>query len=368
VTATSAPARHEAVRPAAPARARLTWVTWRQHRVTLVTLLILLAGCASAFIVTGLNMSAATGRLTRAGCGDVSSLTVPVGSHCGRLVTALFQAGKPLDVNLTLVVICLAVFPAVVGVFAGAPLLAREYEAGTYRFAWTQAASPVRWTVTKLALLGGALAAAAAAFGWLVSWWLLLADPLPTILGSRWSHGQFGLTAITFGGWVLLSFAVGVFAGTAIRRVVPAMAAIAVALAALSGITYWKLNGWLAGLDAVVRHARESFTTAYNSLANSVPELPGGGVVLTPARSWPVSAWLTGPHGQVIDQNTVSSLWSLKAPAQAAWIAHRHFTLWVSYQPAGRFWLLQSVEGGACLLLALLLGAATVWMAARRAA
>jgi hypothetical protein len=57
-----------------------------------------------------------------------------------------------------------------------------------------------------------------------------------------------------------------------------------------------------------------------------------------------------------------------QGPAQAAWIAHHHFTLWVSYQPAGRFWLLQSVEGGACLLLALLLGAATVWMAARRAA
>ena len=66
-------------------------------------------------------------------------------------------------------------------------------------------------TATLVAVLG---VIAPFGLGWLVSWWLLLADPLPSIYGSRWSHGQFGLTAITFGGWMLLSFAVGVFAGT----------------------------------------------------------------------------------------------------------------------------------------------------------
>jgi hypothetical protein len=35
--------------------------------------------------------------------------------------------------------------PALVGVFWGAPLLAREYDTGTFRLAWTQSVSRRRW-------------------------------------------------------------------------------------------------------------------------------------------------------------------------------------------------------------------------------
>jgi ABC-type sugar transport system ATPase subunit len=41
---------------------------------------------------------------------------------------------------------------------------------------------------------------------------------------------------------------------------------------------------------------------------------------------------------------------------------------WTAYQPAGRFWVFQGIEGAIGLLLALLLGAATVWLVRRRAA
>ena len=44
------------------------------------------------------------------------------------------------------------IVPALVGVFFGAPLVARELEAGTYRLAWTQSVTRVRWLAVKLAL------------------------------------------------------------------------------------------------------------------------------------------------------------------------------------------------------------------------
>jgi hypothetical protein len=47
----------------------------------------------------------------------------------------------------------LAVLPALAGLFVGAPLLARELEQGTHRFAWTQGVTRRRWLLSKTALL-----------------------------------------------------------------------------------------------------------------------------------------------------------------------------------------------------------------------
>jgi len=48
--------------------------------------------------------------------------------------------------------------------------------------------------------------------------------------------------------------------------------------------------------------------------------------------------------------------------------AHHGYTQWTSYQPAGRFWPFQFIEGGLLLALSLLLITATVWLVRRRAA
>lgn len=354
-----------------PGWAAMTWVAWRQQRVALACTGVLLGALALLLGITGLRMQSAWASLVRQHCAAPSGLAgALLTSRCGRLQDAFYHAGYPLTGNVSLLVICLAVVPGLIGVFAGAPLIARELESGTYRFAWTQAASRTRWTLAKLTLPGVALAVAAALLGALASWWLLLADQLPAVGGSRWQHGQFGLTAVTFTGWVLLAFAAGVFAGTAIRRTVPAMAVTAAGVGALAAVTYWKLNGLLTGLAPVTRPGRLAPYTGQSSLANSVPLMPGGGLVPTPRGSWPVNVWLTTAHGQTISSfsSRLSPLWLLKERAQPGWLARHHLTLWVSYEPAGRFWALQAVEGGACLLLALVLAAATIWLVRHRAA
>jgi hypothetical protein len=54
--------------------------------------------------------------------------------------------------------------------------------------------------------------------------------------------------------------------------------------------------------------------------------------------------------------------------ALQARLARRGYTEWISYQPESRFWHFQLIEGGWLLALALLLGAATIWLVRHRAA
>jgi hypothetical protein len=44
--------------------------------------------------------------------------------------------------------------PAIIGLFWGAPLIARELETGTSDLAWNQSITRTRWLVVKLALIG----------------------------------------------------------------------------------------------------------------------------------------------------------------------------------------------------------------------
>ena len=65
----------------------------------------------------------------------------------------------------------LAVLPALAGLFVGAPLLAREFEQGTYRVAWTQAITRRRWLLSKTALLALATVVAGGLASAIVMWW-----------------------------------------------------------------------------------------------------------------------------------------------------------------------------------------------------
>ena len=51
-------------------------------------------------------------------------------------------------------ILLLLVVPAIIGIFWGAPLVARELETGTYRLAWTQSVTRTRWLAVKLAVVG----------------------------------------------------------------------------------------------------------------------------------------------------------------------------------------------------------------------
>ena len=110
--------------------------------------------------------------------------------------------------------------PGLLGLFWGAPLVARELEAGTFRLAWTQSVTRTRWLVVKLALGGWASMTAAGLLSLIVTWW---ASPLDRAHLNIFN--TFDERDIVPIGFALFAFVRGVFAGLIIHRTLPAMAA-----------------------------------------------------------------------------------------------------------------------------------------------
>ncbi len=333
MTALTVPARPEEgarLRPL-PWR-RMAWVTWRQHRFALGGVAVLLGALAVYLWLSGLQIhhSYATA------CHPAGSLACAM-NFTGRYgITAIFVS------------IALQAVPALIGAFAGAPVLARELETGTFRYAWTQAFGRWRWTLGKLVLLAVAVAAAAGAFSVLFSWYdqPFFAAGYAIPLSTR----VFDLGGVAFAAWTLAAFAIGALAGMLIRRVVPAIAAT---LAVYAGLAL-----------ATAVYLREHYMAP---LLTSQPNLPGS--------AWVVSQWYArdgrfafsaqGP--QLV--SAVSRLCpgnSGVSPAQC--LARHGYTQWSSYQPGSRFWPFQWIEGGWLLALSVLLIAATIWLVRRRAA
>jgi hypothetical protein len=206
---------------------RMVWVTWRQQRGTLISVPAVLGAIALFLVIAGLIIHHNYAALTS--CHPMHANT------CANLNSQFnhgdWTIGNAVDIFLNLA-------PVVIGAFAGAPLLAREVETGTYRFAWTQGFSRERWVMAKLVLIGGTLAITAAAFSQLFAWFFqpFLRQEQLTVMSTV----VFDLRPMAFAGWTLVAFAIGACAGILIRRTVPAMA-VTIAFYAGLGIAMWTL-------------------------------------------------------------------------------------------------------------------------------
>jgi hypothetical protein len=263
----------------------------------------------------------------------------------------------------------LQAIPALIGAFAGAPVLARELETGTFRFAWTQGFGRWRWALVKLISLAVAVTAAAGALSVLLSWYyrpylgsgnLFLPETSPLA-------NLFVVRGIAFAAWTLAAFAIGAVAGMFIRRVVPAMAATLATYAVLA---------FAAGL-----YLRPRYLTP----------LTARNLFNPPASVWIVSQWWTRA-GRTFSQSTMNRVLNSMfyrlmpvvhhAAAKGSDVKEqklqtnldilhsllRHgYTQWTTYQPASRFWPFQWIEGGWLLALSVGLIAATVWLVRHRA-
>jgi hypothetical protein len=328
----------------------MAWVTWRQHRIALSGAAALLGALAVYLWLAGLQLHRAYA--AAAACHPASSFA------CADLV----QRFNGMDDFLANGFILQAV-PALIGAFVGAPVLARELETGTFRYAWTQGFGRWRWALAKLVLLAVTVAAAAGVFSLLLSWYyqpyfaagnqsLGLSELTPFF------PGVFDLRGVTFAAWTLASFAIGALAGMLTRRVVPAIVATLTVYAGLA----FAAGGFL----------RQHYLTP---LVTSNLNLPGS--------AWIISQWWTKggkfafsgwPPDRLLQQfcpngpaGPVGPFGKSKPVAIAECLTPHGYTQWTAYQPASRFWPFQWIEGGWLLVLSALLIAVTVWLVRRRA-
>ena len=331
---------------------RMAGVTWRQHRIALAGVAVLLGALAVWLWNIGTSLhhayaaAVACHPASSPACQGLVGIFDDMGNH-------MLSGGSPGGVFLQVV-------PAMIGAFAGAPVLARELETGTFRFAWTQGFGRWRWTLAKLVLLAVVLAAATGAVGVLVSWYYQ-----PYFAAGNQSLGLsqippfvtlFSLRGVAFPAWTLAAFTIGALAGMLIRRVVPAIVATLAVYAALAVAA----GGFL----------REHYLTP---LLSSNPNVPG--------TAWIISQWSTKDGkfafaGGFPPMSLVNQFCSSIPPGKgkpssgtfAQCLAPHGYMQWTSYQPASRFWPFQWIEGGWLLALSALLIAATIWLVRRRAA
>ncbi|HEY2638726.1 MAG TPA: hypothetical protein VGI66_02410 [Streptosporangiaceae bacterium] len=175
----------------------------------------------------------------------------------------------------------LLMVPVLLGVFAGAPLLARELETGTFRFAWTQGCGRLRWALAQLALPAITLTAAVAAFGRLFAWYnrpfIALGQGNLSVLKPL----LFPLEGVAFPAWTLAAFAIGAFAGVTIRRTVPAIAAA--------------LGVWAGLAVATTVFLRAHYETTLITSGGAPHQGPSWLY-----NDWVLSSWTTGPGGRLV--------------------------------------------------------------------
>jgi ABC-2 family transporter protein len=342
----------------------MIWMTWRQFRgqaiaaaaillAIAVTLGITGAGLVSDFNGAGLNAC-------HLSCGqDVTNFR---NSLSGSIYMPLFYGG----------IVVMYLTPALIGLFWGAPLIARELETGTYRLAWNQSVTRGRWTLVKLGIGGLASVAVAGLLSLMITWW---ASPINTALtydasGTPSKFGRiqplmFAARGVAPLGYAAFAFTLGVTLGVLLRRTIPAMA-LTLALFVAAQLL----------MPALVRPhllPAEQATAPFNPGRNGEVMITSSGqmTVFVPATvpgAWVISNVTVDPAGNVFTGPATSACLGAANSPCINWLASKHLRQLVTYQPASRFWPLQLIETAIYLVLAGGLGLLCAWQVRRKRA
>jgi hypothetical protein len=328
---------------------RMAWVIWRQHRIALGGLVAALGALAISVWILGLQLHHAYRAATT--CN-------PDSPACGDLISHFNFMNHALQGGYTLQVV-----PALIGAFIGAPVLARELETGTFRYAWTQGLERWRWTLAKLVSLAVVVTAAAGALSLLFSWYyqpyLATANQSRSLNElSPFSSGLFDLRGVAFAAWTLAAIAIGALAGMLIRRVVPAIVAT---LAVYTGLA-------LLAANLLRQHY-------LSPLITKAVNVPGTAWITnqywTSGGRFAFHGWQDAPLNlaQTCGLNAAPGPLGKPVAGTFAQCAAQHgYIQLTSYQPAGRLWSFQWIEAGWLITLSALLVAVTVWLVHHRAA
>lgn len=185
----------------------MTWLVWRQHRIQFLVGAALLAAFAVLIVITGVQV-ADQYHTAQAACAAGHGCQHPgglfLGSHAiGFLIISTLGA------------------QALVGLFVGAPLVAAEAEAGTTQFAWMQSVTRKRWLTVKIGWMLLAAAVWGGVISALVTWW---EGPNNAEQLNVFDPGRFDIMGTVPVAYSLFAVALGIAAGTLLRRTLPAIA------------------------------------------------------------------------------------------------------------------------------------------------
>jgi hypothetical protein len=282
----------------------------------------------------------------------------------------------------------LRVAPALLGIFYGAPLCAREFETGTFRLAWTQSVSRQRWLITKLAIGLAATVVVAGIVALAVTWWSRGFDIL-----SANQYANFDERDIAPIGYAAFAFSLGALAGAIVRRLLPAMAiSLAGFVAMRLAVTAWVRPHLITPLHTLVPlSSAQGFDfrgTIHGpvlvAVQAQVPSMPDAWVQSAKVVTKSGHAATLAQYSAFIKQDCpllahpappasgtgggpLQGSGNPTAMANCLTQARHFFRLAISYQPPSRYWIFQWSELGIFIALAVATGIGCYWWITRRA-
>ena len=327
---------------------RFAWLQFRmQVAMTAIALTIIAIGLA----LTGPNLVHVY---------DTTVVNCAAHHNCSMATTAFTNTDSPIQVFLDLLVL---VIPLLIGMFWGAPLVSREFEAGTFRLAWTQGVTRTRWLAVKLAL--GALASMAAAglTSLMVIWW---SSRLDQVNAAPFDTLRFGARDVVPLGYAVFAFVLGVTAGLVFRRVLPAMLTTLVGFVVIREIvSSWVRPHLLAPAHIALPITASTPVSIDQTATGTISAFESIRGVSLP-NDWVYSVNIADHAGHAPTTSFLNRACPLgnygpvHPAACTARLAARFHQL-VTYQPGSRYWPMQWYELTLFVGLSLLLGAFCFW-------
>jgi len=340
----------------------MIWLTWRQFRVQAAAVYAAVAAVAVLLAITGPRLV------------DLAKLDGSIFDQLTSTDKNLFQAAT----------ILVAVAPAVIGAFWGAPMVARELESGTHRLIWNQSVTRTRWLATKLGVTTVAAAAVVGALTLAVSWW---SDPLDGAQSSSRGSIPSRMTPVTFAmrgiapvGYTVFAVVLGVTLGILIRRSLPALAlTLAVFTFVQIAMPMWVRPHLAAPVEKTLTFSEERMDGIRGDLERSEVHIslstgsPGAWVlsnetVDSTGRAAAVPGWFSDclPPPPGASSNDRAQVGPVDFGPCFTRLNDEGYRQHMAYHPASQFWRLQWTETALYLAVSGLLAGFCFWWTRRR--
>ncbi|HYB02320.1 MAG TPA: ABC transporter permease subunit [Ktedonobacteraceae bacterium] len=339
----------------------MIWLSWRQHRLELLVIGIGLAFLAALLIQSGLVINAALHQLVKGDLSVASCVAHQNTSSFCQLIQAKFYDTyeDPNDLPIVLLV------PVLIGMFLGAPLVARELERGTFRLIWTQSVTRLRWLLVKVGWQLAVILLLFALINQLVTWYL----------AQQWTGGDFGWNNFDMIGIVPLAYmvfalALGVAAGAITRHTIPAMIVTLIGYLGVRNLITSLRPNYLPPLSVTWD---PYLYTAPKTLPGLVTQVPGGPgwdlFSLAGSQNWTLFSSYVDRAGHIPTASGFDTCITKYPPPGTTVIedtfmrcAHAHGLVYrITWQPVDRLWLFQGIESAIFLGLAAGLLVLTYW-------
>ncbi|BCJ46526.1 transporter [Actinoplanes ianthinogenes] len=336
----------------------MIWLTWRQFRTPALTtgalLLVLLAGLALTWTQVGDLASAAGFTGCRGDACEAAADTFRQSLQTG-WVRQFYNVGM----------VAMALLPALLGIFWGAPLVARELETGTYRMVFSQSVGRGRWLLVKLALGGAAAALGTGLLSLVLSRW---AHQIDLATGDRITPLIFQARGIVPVGYAVLAFVIGVTAGLLLRRTVTAMVVTLLLVAGLQIAMPMLVRPWLAQPVTTITalDTTQRMGMGFDMSTKEMRLEP----VLEMRNAWIMKSSVITTTGAEFRGPADTTKCGPDAPNDRLtcpeWLRAQNLRTKLTYVPDAKFWTVQWREFGLLVALGLALSAFSLWWIRRR--